>query len=88
MEPKSLEIINRGRTAELVYDQLRPFLDDSKQDLLNKLSQLYRDPKTSSDGVQFIGVAAAICALDDLESKIKRAIKEKNQVFERTMKNG
>ncbi len=87
MEPKALEIVNRGRTAELVYDQFRPFLEESKQDLLTQLTQLYRDPTTRDNGVSYIAATAGICALEDLESKMKRAIKEKNLVIERTMKN-
>lgn len=87
MEPRALEIVNRGRTAELVYDHFRPFLEESKQDLLSQLTQLYRNPETRDKGVSFIAVTAGICALEDLESKMKRAIKEKNLVFERTAKN-
>lgn len=69
---KRLEKLNSGRTANVVLDNIKPELDALRSEAIEKSKILFR---TGDHNVaSYMASAAQLCALDDLEAKLKQKI--------------
>lgn len=82
---QSIEGINESRMANIAYSHFSYFIEQSKQELLSKLIQLYRGE--NQDPYEFKCLVAGICAIEDLDGRIKKTIL-KGQKFESEIING
>lgn len=74
MDERTLVTINEGRRAALALDIVGAELDTARKITLDRIKQMYRDGSASE--VKLFAAAAELCALDDLENRLKVKIRK------------
>lgn len=64
---------NEGRSSEIVLERIMPILEDVKEDALSRMKLKYREG--SHDLATLLAVAAELCTLDDIKSRLTQKIK-------------
>ncbi len=69
---KYLSLITEGKSADIVYQSCVEFIRTRHDHELRKLKSLFRDGK--NDPITLSSGISAMCALDDLESDLKKKV--------------
>lgn len=64
--------VNRGRTAEVVLQQMEPLHNEQRERILARMKQSYRDGK--ADFPTLLACVAELCTIDDLEHRLSQKI--------------
>ena len=76
-DPKIIEKANIGRRAQLIIDNLQPFINECRESILSRMKNEYR----AGDISKLPSHVAGLCAYDDLEVKLKSKISIGNHAF-------
>jgi hypothetical protein len=75
-----LSSINRGKTSQIVLDNVAPAFDAQRDRLLIDLKNLYRTGQATES--KLLAVASGLCTIDDIENRLKVTIRQGNRAAE------
>lgn len=78
--------VNQGRTANLALEILGPEMDAVRTAAIARMKHMYRDG--SATELRLLAAVAELCALDDLESRLKARIRRGDQSLKELHNDG
>lgn len=73
-DDEKISQINRGRTSQIVLDNIAPIFDEQREKLITDMKILFKTGKATESNL--LAVAGGLCTIDDIQARLKLTIRK------------
>jgi len=78
MDVKDIEIINEGRQAQIVLDNIKPIIDELRSESISTMLNEFRNG--TNDLYKYVSQVSKLCVFEDIENRLITRINRSRKV--------